>query len=90
MKAGVPPMELASKTGVNHQAIRRMLAGQLEKRTQNAERVCHYFQIPLHESDKSKTITETAIMDCVRAVWNGTPEHAALIIRLIRATKAPH
>jgi hypothetical protein len=84
---GLKPSELATAIGVNHQAIRRMLAGQLENRTENAERACHYFQISLNKSDKSKTITETDILNSIRTVWNGTPEHAALIIRLIQATE---
>lgn len=85
--SGLKPFELAKATGVNHQAIRRMLAGQLENRTDNAERACRYFQISLYKSDKLKTITETDILNSIRSVWNGTPEHAALIIRLIQATE---
>jgi hypothetical protein len=80
------PMWLESQTGVKHHAIRRMRNGLLKNRTDNAEKLCAYFEIPLIESEKLRISDALDFTQVIQRIWDGSQAHAELIIKLIEST----
>ena len=73
--------ELARKANANYYAVRRIHRDGVHNRGRNALRLCKFFEIPL---ETEAPTTERELTAAVLDSWDGTPDHARLLIELMR------
>lgn len=85
--SGLEPKELASITGIDYHAARRLCQGGLRNSSKNAILLCHFFDISLYKNAKMQNISRNQLYECVNEIWDGSQAHAELMIELIRSTR---
>ena len=72
-------MALADKAGVKYYAVRRMRLDGVRNRSRNAVALCKFFGI----SEAAVTLSRADLESGVAGAWDGTEEHARLLLKLI-------
>lgn len=76
--------QVSKDSGVDYYAVRRYAYGQGKNRTTNAIRLCNYYGIATEVAEARMDAREQELIDIIRTVWDGTPSHAKLLLRLIQ------
>jgi DNA-binding Xre family transcriptional regulator len=74
--------EISKATGIDQSQISRILAGKVKRVSKNMLELCKFARnLPqIAERDPSQS---PALMSALKAVWDGTPEHAAAIASVV-------
>lgn len=76
-------MELSRKTGIPQSTLSRALDNPV-RISETHRKICKFANISLEGAD-STVRTQQALIAAVLSVWDGTPEHAQSIARLLSA-----
>jgi len=76
-------MELSRQTGIPQSTLSRALDSPV-RISQTHRKICKFANISLEGAD-STVRTQQALIEAVLSVWDGTPEHAESIARLLSA-----
>lgn len=87
-KHSVDANYLKNKAGIDYYAARRIIKGQVKNRTESAVRVCNSLGISLETPKKLQGESGRALIQAIDQVWDGTNEHAQLLIELIKLTSS--
>lgn len=87
---GLTPTQLANASDINYHAARRYLLRGATNHCSTALALCTFFGIPVSDHTEvqppsGKSLDE--LRGAIESYWDGSEEHARLIVRLIESTR---
>lgn len=79
---------LSAASGVNYYAIRRFRKTGIHNDTDNATKLCTYFNIEIKNNKKVQNTELDKLVSALTDAWDGSESHAQLLTKLIRSTKS--
>jgi transcriptional regulator with XRE-family HTH domain len=79
-REGISQKQLADRAGVNQSTVSRALQRASLRRTAAHARLCAYMR-------EHAAVPPDPLMDAVRETWDGSPEHAAALAKLVLASR---
>ena len=80
--------QLAEVTGLSYHAARRyLLTCVVKNNNHNARLLIRYFGVATEKTANIKLDPYDSILQAVSDIWDGTDEHAQLLVKLITATQ---
>lgn len=83
---GLSQKQLETATGVHQSQISRMLSGNAKRVSKNLVKVSEYLE-NLHGDYANKSEIPRVLKDAIQFSWDGTPEHADALARVIISLK---
>lgn len=84
LNGSVTQSSVAIATGVDQSQISRVLAGQVKRESPNVLALCKYAR-NLHKTRKVDPRQSDPLINALREVWDGSPEHAEALAGVIRS-----
>lgn len=84
---GLTHVQLSIASGVSYDAIHRFAFKSIRNYSDNAFNLCKYLDIDLSKYSNMQNIDKLDIDKTIDEVWDGSVNHAELIIELIKSTK---
>ncbi len=85
-ESGFTYKKLSEEAEIDYFAARRIINGRVKNRTEAAIAVCTYFKIETKCPDKMQSRSAEEILSAVADAWDGTEDHARLLVKLIEGT----
>lgn len=81
---------LAKEAKCSQGTISRALANEPKRLSRTLKRLCIYANIPVDEDDEPVRLRElpSNLVHAIQGVWNGEPEHADALARVLRSVGA--
>lgn len=79
---------LATASGADYYAIRRFRRNGAHNQTDNAEKLCSFFNIEINCNKNAQSNVLGKLVSELEAVWDGSDSHAHLLTKLIRSTRS--
>jgi hypothetical protein len=73
--------------GISQSWVSRIANGRFRRLTPRVRQITAYAKIPVEESTQRDRAGASLIKDTVAEVWDGSLDHANLIVRLIRVAR---
>jgi transcriptional regulator with XRE-family HTH domain len=86
---GLTQWDIASAVGASQSQVSRVLSGQSKRRSRLFDEVCKYVFIYSTRSTNA-SLSCPELDDAVKAVWDGTPQHAKALALVIRSLAGLH
>ena len=80
--------KLSKESQADYYAIRRFRMHGVRNQSENAIKLCTYFNIPLEVNTEVQPDELEKLISELKAAWDGSEPHAKLLTNLIRSTKS--
>lgn len=82
-------MEISERTKVNQATISRLtnVYSTRKKMTKPLYKLCNYAKIDIYEGERPHPAENAHLMDALEYAWDGSPEHAKRLAKVIRLLK---
>lgn len=86
--AGITQLEIARAIGIDQSQISRALSGKLKGRSTVLHSICKYVENAPRAIGAEDVRRNDELVQALADIWDGTPEHAAALTRVIRSLGA--